>query len=73
MATHWWQTEYRDPDGETYVGPLVEADSRAAADAMLSCLRGPAGERLDIASESWMAEMTLDVAMKLDDAKTRMS
>ena len=39
-------TTFHGLDGNDYMGPLILADCRDTAEAILSCLQGPNGERL---------------------------
>jgi hypothetical protein len=42
-------TAYRSrDDGDPWDGPQLEADSLAAAEALLCCVFGPGGERLTV-------------------------
>ena len=53
MALKRFITEYRNAldGGARYAGPMLEADSRMAAEALTCCVFGPSGERLNVIGE----------------------
>lgn len=46
-----WVTEFTGLDGNRYAGPILIADCRDLACALLSCMAGPNGQQLRLTGE----------------------